>query len=248
MNTQKKTIFLALGLLFISSLTAQDKMKLYAFYTPSHKAMMDTWFLPSIQDDYEIIIKEFPQESPSATYLSNGWTRTVIHKVEMLIDAVQENWHKIFIYSDTDIQFLGKTKNIILKHMEGKDLVFQKDSPKGTLCTGFFACRGNEKTLKLWQDVKAFMQKTNKNGDVVGDQKSLNHCLRGCNNPYKISWDYLPKEFFGGGTFSGRGWLPGQKLTIPQNALMHHANFTKGIDNKIAQLKYVKHQIKIAQK
>ena len=44
----------------------------------------------------------------------------------------------------------------------------------------------------------------------------------------------------GGGTFTGHGWKPEQKLTIPDEILMHHANYTQGIKNKIAQLKYVK--------
>ena len=35
-------------------------------------------------------------------------------------------------------------------------------------------------------------------------------------------------------------WEPGCELNIPQDIVMHHANWTIGIENKIAQLQYVR--------
>ena len=78
--------------------------------------------------------------------------------------------------------------------------------------------------------------------ETQSDQISLNQCInrRSKKNPYNVTWDYLPDIFFGGGTFTGCEWTPGKRLTIPQGIVMHHANWTKGISNKIAQLLYVK--------
>lgn len=59
-------------------------------------------------------------------------------------------------------------------------------------------------------------------------------------NAYGLKWDYLPPAFFGGGTLSGREWRPGMSLSVPDPIVLHHANWTVGIGNKIAQLKYVK--------
>jgi len=167
-----------------------------------------------------------------------GWTDTTIRKVDLIIRAIKENWGSIFIFSDVDIQFFCPIQKRIFELMEGKDMIIQKNAPNGVLCSGFFACRGNEKTLRLWQDVKKTMQKSK----LHSDQKSLNRCIKrhSQKNPYNVVWSYLPSTFFGGGTLTGREWYPGIHLKVPHGILMHHANWTKGVKNKIAQLVYVR--------
>src|SRR5579863_9116343 len=86
-------------------LLCQDKIKLYAIYTPSHEILKDSYFLPSIQDDFELIIENVEQTCESAKFMSAGWTKTTIKKVDLIIRAIQENWDSLFIFSDVDIQF-----------------------------------------------------------------------------------------------------------------------------------------------
>lgn len=213
---------------------AEDKkIKLYAFYTPSHKEMCEQWFLPSIQDDFELILECFDQECKSANFMEDGWMATMVHKVNIVIRGVRENMGGYFIHSDVDIQFFGSIQNAIEESLKGKDLVIQRDNPAGGACAGFFACRANQKTLALWNAVKAGLGKNRKN-----DQDVLNDLLR--EGKFGIKWGYLPESFFGGGTFSGKRWQAGEDLKIPKNPLMHHANYTVGIPNKLAQLEYVR--------
>jgi len=216
---------------------ADEKIKLYALYTPSHEVLKDHYFLPSIQDDFEIVFEFCEQTCPTAKFMSEGWTKTTMHKVDLIIRAVEENWGKVFIFSDVDIQFFAPIQDIILELMEGKDIIMQKNNPDGVLCTGFFACRANEKTLRLWTDVKKTMQKKKLNSDQI----SLNQCIkkRSKRNPYGLVWDYLPDSFFGGGTLTGYEWRPGMNLPVPSDIMMHHANWTPGVENKIKQLKLV---------
>ena len=220
---------------------SQEKIKLYAVYTPSHEILKDEFFLPSLQDEFEIIFEFCEQTCPSAKFMSDGWTETTIRKVDLIIRAIKENWGSIFIFSDVDIQFFCPIQDTILIYMRDKDMVIQKNSPSGVLCSGFFACRGNEKTLQLWTDVKKTMEK----GGSYSDQNSLNHCIKRSSkkNPYDIAWGYLPDTFFGGGTLTGCEWRPGMLLPIPHNIMMHHANWTKGIKNKISQLEYVRDEV-----
>jgi hypothetical protein len=173
--------------------------------------------------------------------MSEGWTKTTMRKVDLIIRAIQENWGKIFIFSDVDIQFFRPVKNFILILMKGKDILMQKNNPEGVLCTGFFACRANEKTLQLWIDVKHTMEEK----QLQSDQISFNQCIkRGSKkNSYDVVWDYLPHTFFGGGTLTGYMWKPGMLLPIPYNIMLHHANYTRGIKNKIAQLIYVRDEV-----
>ena len=119
--------------------------------------------------------------------------------------------------------------------MENNDLVIQQDDQRGRLCSGFFACRGNQKTLQLWQDVLQVMETQ----EEVSDQGALNYCLIKCNNPYGVAWKFLPVTYFGGGTLTTKHWHPHDSLPIPVGIKMHHANWTCGPENKIKQLEYV---------
>ena len=233
-------------LFFITMSFADQKMKLYALYTPSHEILKDKYFLPSIQDDFEIIVQFCEQTSPSATFMSEGWTDTTLRKVDLIIRAIKENLasEDIFIFSDVDIQFFAPIQETIIALMEGKDIIMQRNNPEGVLCTGFFACRANEKTLRLWQDVKKRMQKNKLNSDQI----SFNQCIKkkSKKNPYDIVWDYLPETFFGAGTlaaYPGYLWKPGRKLDIPEGIMLHHANWTRGVKNKDAQLAYVRKEV-----
>lgn len=231
-------------LLHFSLAFAHKKMKLYALYTPSHEVLKDTFFLPSIKDDFDIVLEFCEQTCSSTVFMSNGWTDTTIRKVDLIIRAIEENWGEVFIFSDVDIQFFAPIEDIIVELMHDKDIIMQRNNPEGVLCTGFFACRANEKTLRLWSDVKKVMQKNKSHSDQI----SFNQCIKKKRkkNPYGLAWDYLPPIFFGAGTlaaYPGYLWKPGRKLEIPQGIVIHHANWTRGVKNKIAQLKYVRKQV-----
>src|SRR5271156_6118261 len=113
---------------FVSHIKSEN-MRLYSFYTPSHEVLKNNWFLPSIQDNFEIDIRFFQQECEEATFKENGWNTTMLHKVEMIIDSIQKNWNKIFIYADIDIQFFKPIEKLIERYMEYNDLVVQRNNP-----------------------------------------------------------------------------------------------------------------------
>jgi hypothetical protein len=236
---KKIAFFILFSYCFI--LSHQDKIKLYGIYTPSHEVLKNEFFLPSLQDDFELVLQAHDQTCTSTQFMGEGWTDTTIKKVDLIIRAIEENWGDVFIFSDVDIQFFAPIEKIILSLMKDYDIIMQRNNPAGVLCTGFFACRANEKTLALWKDVKQNMQKDKEKSDQI----TFNQCIKSKkkDNPYGIKWNYLPPIFFGGGTLTGRLWFPGQKLAIPKGIVLHHANWTRGIKNKIAQLNYVKNKV-----
>jgi len=242
MKTPVYLVALLLTTTFIfHSAYCTQKIRLYALSTPSHDILKDSFFLPSLKDDFEVIIMQAEQTCQSTYFMSAGWTQTTIKKVDLILQAITENWGSFFIFSDVDIQFFEPVLPIIIPLLENNDLLFQKNTPDGVLCTGFFACKAHEKTLALWTDVKKIMT----NNPKQSDQITLNQCIKrhSAKNPYNLQWNYLPSSFFGGGTFTGQQWKPGNILPIPAHAVMHHANWTKGIPHKIAQLTYVKQHI-----
>lgn len=225
------------------------KIKMYALYTPSHQILVEKFFQPSLTDaDIQLILIKLPEQTcHTAQFMREGWTKTTIQKIKLVLKAIDENWGEIFILSDVDIQFFGDFSEIIKTLMKGHDLLIQRDNPKGTLCSGFFVCRANEKTKKLFLDVLQLMT----DNMEISDQKALNKFIsrNEKTNQYDIVWDYLPEEyFFGGGTFAGIYWNEGAELYVPKKAVMHHANWVRGIQGKIKQLRYVHDIVKKNQK
>lgn len=234
-------------LLLGMSICAQEKIKMYTFFTPSHIGLKDEWFLPTLKevkdDGIELIIQEYPQECESGKVFTAGWQHAMLRKVNMIIQAIKANWGEVVLYADIDVQFFQKFSGKVREILGDKDLVIQRDTPSGTMCAGFFACRANYKTLALFEGVRDYMIRRGE----CSDQKTLNRLLRKGKdkerNPYKIVWDYLPAEFLGGGTLTGCGWSPDRHMFIPDNIMMHHANWTIGITNKVKQLEYVRRRV-----
>ena len=224
---------------FKGSVASGKKMKLYAMYTQTHEHMLNNWFLPSLKatDNYDIVLEKHDQKCVTGKFGEDGWFETMAHKVDIVIRGIKENWNDVFVHADVDIQFFGPTQDLIKKLMCDKDMLFQLDTPYGMPCAGFFACRGNEKTLRLWQKIRdTLLDKDNKKND----QLLLYDFLMPVNR-FAVRWGYLPTTaFIGGGTFTGLMWQPGIPLKVPTDTRMHHANSNVGLDQKVQQLSYVR--------
>jgi len=206
-------------------------MRMYTMFTESHRQMMYDYFLPSlIPNEYLLTIKQFPQLG-SGHFMSPGFVETVTLTFDILVDAIDENYGGCFVFSDCDIQFFGPTKSILLEAIADCDLAAQMDG-QNIICTGFFVCRASDKMRQVFLECAEWLStRTHR----VGDQDAVN-CHRS-----KFTWKLLDSQQF---------WCPrrrwrgrGEKLDVPHNILMHHANWTIGIPNKIDMLKQVNQQI-----
>ena len=197
-------------------------------------------------------------------------------KVDLLVDAIRDNWGTIFVYSDIDVQFFQPFENKVPQLIGENHLVVQRDSPQGHLCAGFMILKADWQVLNLFQEIK---QQLALNSEV-DDQAMLNlelvknavpeksraasyhelvneafwkanedfASLPNTTNQFGVKWNYLPETFFGGGTYSGKAWRPGDDIPMPDDAIAHHANWTDSLDSKISQLQFVreKHKQKLA--
>jgi MoaA/NifB/PqqE/SkfB family radical SAM enzyme len=201
-------------------------MKLIAVFSASHEALKDRWFLRTLKDDYDVRLLRCDVRGPGS-YMQEDWTQTILFKCDTIIGAIQEYRDEIFVYSDVDVAFFGRTESAILESLAGKDIVCQLDDPGGNLCTGFFALRANDRTLRLWQQVRRALEREGR------DQIAFNRVTRAMGD---LRVGYLPVSFFGPGTFAARV-VPGrQRFYVPDNPVMFHANFTIGVPNKMALL------------
>lgn len=226
-------------------------MKIYLFYTQSHKILLDDWFLPSIKDEYnaELDITEFKQKCKSAKLNTDGWLDTMFFKIDTILKGINENIDNtesnLFIHSDTDIQFFGNFVEDCKKQIENTDydILFQKGGR--SICMGFFICKSNNKTKQFFEDIKQKMNE-NKKHDEKNAKMLLNipHDYVGTKisfkNKYNIKWNYLTMDKYIGGTVVSINTEKNQFKPPPKNTIMHHATFTVGVPNKIKQLNYVK--------
>ena len=146
---------------------------------------------------------------------------------------------------NSDIQFFGNIVPAIEEHMVDKDFMTQRDSDVEWGCAGFFACRANSRTKRLWSTVKRQLGIIkDRRGRPVHDQHLMNIYLE----QGKVKNGYFPPSFFGPGLKQRPGskwtWSPGMDLDVPDPILMHHANWSIGIDHKIAQLEYVRNIVR----
>lgn len=199
-------------------------MKVYTYYTESHRFFFENYFSKTLID-LELDATFGDQECQSGSYYQNGWKNTTMRKIDVFIKAVKENMGGIFIFSDVDIQFFGPIKETLLDELGNADIAIQNDY-NGGLCSGFFICRGNERTLRMFENMK------NNHDSYLEDQHALNMNLHFCN--VRV----LSTKFWTFGSYGGQ-WK-GQNFEIPNELLMHHANWTEGIENKIRLLNIVK--------
>ena len=208
-------------------------MKLYCFYTESHEVLFKNWLFPTASIEYNVIQKKGKQYSKTGSYCSLGWRKTQIDKLHYWQQAVRDNMGDLIICCDTDIQFLGRTKFKLINLLKDKDIAFTKNSNKFPICSGFFICRCSRKIYDLFSIILHRLQANPDNLD--GEQIAINKLLK--ESWYNdLNWTLLPNDIF---------WSPQKiygdlnELNVPKTILLHHANWTNGVNNKIDQLEYV---------
>jgi hypothetical protein len=205
-------------------------MKLYTLYTPSHEVFFENYFLKTLPNEFELIVGKANQECLSGSFYQSGWETTCFRKVQLFLKACEQNMGDVFIYSDVDIQFFGKIKETLLEELGDYDIACQNDT-RDVYCSGFFICRANERTLSMFQKMVE--------NYYLEDQHMLNEYIHLCKSKF-LSYKFLTIA-----NVTGRVWDPSQiDVDVPESLLMHHANFTSGVENKIKLLELVKSKIK----
>lgn len=228
--------------------------------------------LNALPDKFELIVSSNSRHKDAPAYGTSEFNRVMETKTDLVVDALRQCWGQVFIYSDIDVQFLQSFQGRIPELMGENHLVVQRDSPQGHLCAGFMILQADWPVLNLFQAIKLQLSRHSKLDDqavlnhelikyaVPEESRGLRYdelvteafaranelysALPNTPNQFDLKWNYLPASFFGAGTESGKAWRPGDEIFVPDDAIMHHANWTEGLENKLAQLEHVreKHQ------
>lgn len=212
-------------------------MKLLTFYSNSHSEMYARYFLPSYWENlvhHRLIAKQIEQLSVNGEYETPGFDLTMLKKINLIIDNINIKDGEPFTYADCDVQFFGDASY----DLGDNDILFQNDFLPNNYCAGFFIAKQNQAVLDFFVTVRdKLMQKMN---GVIHDQTVINELLH---NGYPIKAGMLPTDKYWTAAFATNGALwNGQDIAVPAGIVMHHANFTIGIQNKMALLEQVKNK------
>ena len=240
--------------------------KCISMATPSHRIMEDDWFRPSFKDDCPLeVLHSGKVEQTNGLWSSPSFNTAIYDKTKFIMQQVAKNQGNMLLWADVDIQFFAPVIPKLEELMGDNDMIFQRDCHLyEEICTGFFVTKCTRKTLAFWYlayllviSKKYLIWLTRgkflyKYINMMNDQRAVNVLLgifakppigKRRKNILGIRWQYLPDMFYCPGVNYSQIWKPGDTLNLPENMLIHHANWTLGIDHKIAQLEYVKNAV-----
>jgi hypothetical protein len=234
-------------------------MKVVTIYSPSHKQMVDEFFLPSFPKDDRLNLKliEVPQtagETPA--FNSPEWSEFMKIKAKIMWEELQSTpENEFYLFLDTDIITVNNFCDYLAVEMSTWDLICQSDSPFPHIinhCTGIVCVKNNEKTRNLFKAISMIMD-----GHILikGQPKFVNEQeimtwllinkqhifelrdIQNINFPFTVAYTY--------GSIAGKVW-DGQDVNFvlpSKDKLMWvHANWTKHED-KIPLLKLFKEKL-----
>jgi len=211
---------------------------IYTLYSKSHKPLYDNYFKKTLREIYskdELLIRSYEIQHDTGTgeFMTEGWKNGVNIKQDVLLLALQQNKDGWFIFSDCDIQFFKPFVLELKEELEGYDVVCQSDTD--TLCNGFFACKSNDTMINFIKKIKENFW------SFPNDQVAFNY--------YKnlIKYKTLDKrKYFTVGNFffnnenNTHEWDGSTNILPPKEIVIHHANFVRGVSDKIKLLDMIR--------
>ena len=164
--------------------------------------------------------------------MEEGWLDSMRYKLQVILQAIEENKNDFFIFADTDIVFYRKFIEDLKNEIGDHDIACQEDC--NSLCAGFFIARGNDKNKILFTEIY------NNFTQMVNDQVALNHFKD------MVSYKFLDKEkyytignFFDNADGTHR-WDGLTNILPPEKMMIHHANYVEGVEEKIKLISLIK--------
>ena len=122
-------------------------MKIIVFYTNKCKVLYENFFLPSVQKYGEYTIDDKSLNVlTDKEYNTLEWIKLMRYKVEIILNEILKDTKEFFMYNDVDIEYFGKTKDIILENIKDKDIVFQRND-SGNPNAGIIICKSDKTNL-----------------------------------------------------------------------------------------------------
>jgi hypothetical protein len=244
-------------------------VKVYVPCSPSHRPLLEGWLAPSLDESFQLEVVELAQLTPTGGFGEAGFHPTVRAKAALLRDLAAAPGPPCLI-ADADIQMFGLRADRLRALLGSRDLAFQRDEAVGRANSGFVVIRPGAALAALVARVLEHIDR-HREYDQTALNRALGlrrtarwrgrwnrwisahpiagrtpqiHVLRRSGETREgVRWRYLPASFYTPGLSRRGEWQPGDPIHPPRDIEMHHANWTIGIANKVAQLEAVRRAV-----
>jgi hypothetical protein len=200
--------------------------------------MYNKYFIDSyekhLSSKYKLYSKNIGQQC-NGSWGTWGFIQTMLEKVKWIIENIDINDSNFLVFSDCDVQFFGDLEF----DLSDCDILFQQDYFPTSYCAGFFICKQKQNVLDFFKLVENMFSKHS--AGYFDDQVAINTLFKnGCDVVQK---NMLPQnKYWTVGCYTNGVVWKGQDVECPKEIIMHHANFTFGIEDKLILLEMVKKQ------
>jgi len=222
---------------------------------------MEDFFFKSFpfEKNLSLVVEQVPQRCKSGDLFSDGWRTQMIEKqifINKYLNLFEDG--ELVLFTDADIKFYGKIKGDLTSCLGDRDICFMKDhnSDETGRCGGFFVLCVSRKIKSFFNDVMSSLSSHPPETDTsfeTSEQSTINKLL---NERTEISWGYLPKRYYTHGLYvqgidnfteedqsglwwQNKSWGEKTKIFVPDDLLVHHANWCTGVENKVDLLNWV---------
>jgi hypothetical protein len=235
------------------------KPKIYTIYSDSHLELFHEFLSSTVNlgETFEICPVKITQEG-SGHYDSQEFKIQMLKKIGVIIKAIEDHLESgcfdYFIYSDCDIVFLPGAKNLA-SYINNNfnfpgSIYFMQDNyfNRPFFCAGFFVCPATPASLDYFLqvgkllafDIKFNTHTFHDDQDIINRLPNYQHCHRlldrqlFCNLSNIEFRDHVKEELKQTKEGILFNKLPSSYLSrFDPGAMVFHANFTKGIENKL---------------
>lgn len=204
-------------------------MDILTVITPSHERLYREFFLRNLPADATVREKHL-QTSGDGGYLSTGWQDGVTAKLKWVLEYLESSDAGcVFALSDIDILLYPSLSMDRLRlELEGPglDIAFQRESADPSwheVNTGFYVARNTPYVKELLTRALELCERS----ETRNDQTAMNQILDPAD--FNVRWGLLPTSYY----------ARSQCFPPPRNIVLHHANCTHSVAQKISQLSRV---------
>lgn len=211
--------------------------KILVVFSESHETLYENFFYPSyekfLSKDFDLIVKKVSQKCATGNFGDPGFDMTTLDRIKFVFDTIDIEDNNILFISDVDVQFF---KNIDLDFIKEKDIDiwFQREHLSNYACAGMYMIKQNINTKRFFETVCETIDQS--------DGKDDQHAINSLKDSGIIKYDFLNRDLYWNVSVDTRCdvWIEGKYIKPPKDMVAHHANWTIGVNNKIALMNLVK--------
>lgn len=181
----------------------------------------------------DIVAREYPQTCPTGSFKQAGWNACMDDKLDLLMRLPQDGQPTLYVDSDVVLlPGLVEWAEAHVRTMQFHEIAYSDDIVQW--CAGVMLFRSTHQTARWWQlvaDMSKLLDQPDQ--DVI-------HVLRANAKRLPVPMSVLPADrVCNWATLGNKTVWQGEPFKVPETCVAWHANWTVGVESKLAMLSRV---------